>query len=90
MSYGVCMCTCGPPAYGVCNACGAAGRYYQHPYPQPAAPVVTPTGWQCPNCKRCYAPGVLTCFACIPVKTTITGPQAGTTPAIGDDEVVEA
>lgn len=22
---GVCMCTCGPPAGGVCNACGAVG-----------------------------------------------------------------
>jgi len=28
------------------------------------------TGWQCPGCGRCYAPGVLQCGACLPPVTT--------------------
>lgn len=39
---GVCMCVCGPPAGGVCNACGAVGP----PLPGQgcAPPLPTPVG----------------------------------------------
>lgn len=31
-----------------------------------------PVGWQCPSCRRCYAPSVEMCGTCQP------GPAAGT------------
>jgi hypothetical protein len=36
MTYGVCMCTCGPPPGGVCRACGMVGPPL--PSPQPYQP----------------------------------------------------
>ncbi len=36
--------------------------------PQPVVPIPAPvtTGWKCPGCGRCYAPGILVCVACEP------------------------
>lgn len=44
MTYGVCNCVGGPPAYGICGACGIAGAYYTPPgSQQPTAQPQTGT-----------------------------------------------
>jgi len=33
---------------------------------------MSPQGWLCPGCQRCYAPWAYRCTECGPVETTIT------------------
>lgn len=40
------------------------------------------SGWQCPNCGRCYAPWMARCTECKPKPISSTGTSAATTPSL--------